>query len=159
MSKILNILIDPDPILRKESAPLDPDKLKESEMQEFCRNLTSTMKEKDGVGLAAPQVGKNIRVIVITIDGKPACLINPQITKKSWARAWDEEGCLSVPGKYGQVERHKKVNCSYLTPGGKKKQIKAQDFTARIIQHEIDHLDGILFTDKAKSLRSPGSDS
>jgi len=159
MSKILNILTDPNPILRKESTPLDAEKLKESELQEFCRDLILTMKEKDGVGLAAPQVGKNIRIIVVTVDNKPVCLINPQITKRSWARAQDEEGCLSVPGKYGQVERNKKVNCSYLTPGGKKKQIRAQDLSARIIQHEIDHLDGILFIDKAKSLRFPGSGS
>ncbi len=153
MAKILNIITNPDPVLRKKSQPLNLEEPLTSEQTNFCQDLILTMKEKDGVGLAAPQVGKNIRIIVVTLDNEIICMVNPQITKKSWARHWGEEGCLSVPDQFGEVERHKKINCIYFTPEGKKKQIKVQDFPARIIQHEIDHLDGILFIDKARNLK------
>jgi peptide deformylase len=112
-----------------------------------------TMKEKDGVGLAAPQVGQNIRLIAVNTKDGVACMINPKITKKSWAKEWSEEGCLSVPGVYGQVKRHKKINCVYLDKNGAKIKIQAEGLMAVVIQHETDHLDGILFIDKAKKLK------
>jgi len=152
MSKIFEIITNPNPILRKKSILIEESEIKGKKMREFCQDMTETMIKKDGVGLAAPQVGINSRLVVVTINGKPICMINPQITKRSWARAWDEEGCLSVPGVYGQVQRNKKINCIYTNPEGEKKKIIAQNLDARIIQHEIDHLDGILFIDKTKKV-------
>ena len=97
----------------------------------------------------------NIRLVVINDEknGKIIFMINPKITKKSWGQEIDDEGCLSVldeKGKiiYGPVSRHKKVNCVYLDERGEKKKIQAEGLLARIIQHETDHLDGILFIDR-----------
>lgn len=108
---------------------------------------------KDGAGLAAPQIGKNIRVVVINHNNKTLFMINPKIIKKSWAKEIAEEGCLSVLNEnneiiYGKVERSKKINCSYFNEKGKKIKLKTNKILARAIQHEIDHLDGILFIDK-----------
>ena len=147
MPKILNIIINPNPILRKKSIEIDRNKINSQEMKEFCDDMSETMIKKDGVGLAAPQVGKNIRFIVINIENKITCMINPVITKKSWAKESGEEGCLSVPDTFGKVKRHKKIKCLYYDNNGKKQTILAEKLTARIIQHEIDHLDGILFID------------
>ena len=147
MPKILNIIINPNPILRKKSIEINKNKINSKEMKEFCANMSETMIKKDGVGLAAPQVGKNIRFIVVNIENKITCMINPVITKKSWAKEFGEEGCLSVPDTFGKVKRHKKIKCLYYDNNGKKQIISAEKLTARIIQHEIDHLDGILFID------------
>ena len=147
MPKILNIIINPNPILRKKSIEINKNKINSKEMKKFCANMSETMIKKDGVGLAAPQVGKNIRFIVVNIENKITCMINPVITKKSWAKEFGEEGCLSVPDTFGKVKRHKKIKCLYYDNNGKKQIISAEKLTARIIQHEIDHLDGILFID------------
>lgn len=152
MAKILTIITDPNPILRKRSAELALGKIKTKELKELCADMALTMIKKDGVGLAAPQIGKNIRVITVNTKDGAICLINPEITKASWLKEWGAEGCLSVPGVFGQVRRHKKVDCSYLNKDGKKEFMSASGLLARVLQHEIDHLDGILFTDKAKDL-------
>lgn len=153
MAKLLPIIINPSPILREKSIEIDNKKINKKEFKELCANMVKTMKEKDGIGLAAPQIGKNIRLIVINIEKGPICLINPKITKKSWAKEWHEEGCLSVPGVYGKVKRNKKINCAYVNKNGQKTKIQAQGLMASIIQHEIDHLNGILFIDKAKDIK------
>lgn len=153
MSKILNIITVPDKKLRQRSKEIPAEKLNTEEIRDFCASLAATMREKDGVGLAAPQTGKNIRVVVINTKDGDLCMINPVITKKSWAKEYGEEGCLSVPGIFGQVKRHKKVKCSYYSPQGKKRSVEAKNLFARVIQHEIDHLDGILFIDKSKNLK------
>ena len=116
--------------------------------------MSETMLKKDGAGLAAPQIGQNIRVIVINKNEKGMPLINPEITKKSWAKEIDQEGCLSVLNAKGEiyylpVSRHKKVSCTYFDEKGKKKKIEAEGLLARVIQHEVDHLNGILFIDRA----------
>jgi len=115
------------------------------------------MYAKDGVGIAAPQVGESIQVCAIakdfTADKKSdLILINPIWEKKSIKRAWGEEGCLSVPNIFGKVKRCKKILITALDTAGKPIKIEAEDFFARIVQHEIDHLNGILFVDKAKDL-------
>ncbi len=153
MPKQLEILINPHPILRKKSAPLDEAKILKPEFQSFLADMAETMIKKDGAGLAAPQIGQNIRVVVIHYENRTLFLINPQITKKSWAKEIEEEGCLSVLDEKGEiiyapVERHKKVNCVYIDEKGEKKKIIAEKLLARIIQHELDHLDGVLFIDK-----------
>lgn len=151
MSKILPIITNPNPILRKKSA-----KIKDitRQAQQLCLDMEKTMKEKDGVGLAAPQIGQNIRLIAVNIKDGAICMINPEIIKKSLTKEFGEEGCMSIPGVYGQVKRHKKITCQYLDKTGKIKKINAQGLLARVIQHEIDHLDGILFIDKSKDAKN-----
>lgn len=153
MPKILKILTNPNPILRQKSLPLNIEELKKPETVQLLLDMEETMLKKDGAGLAAPQIGKNIRVIVIRTEDKNIFLINPRLTKKSWAKEVDEEGCLSVLNEKGEiiyapVERYKKVNCLYWDRAGKIKKASAEGILARVIQHEIDHLDGILFIDK-----------
>lgn len=154
MAKNLKIITDPHPKLREVSEEISLKKIKDPKMEGFFQDLEKTMRENDGVGLASPQVGRNIRVIAVKDGDKTLCMINPQITKRSWAKEWGEEGCLSVPNYYGEVQRNKKVNCVYTDKKGNKKRLKAEGFLARVIQHEIDHLDGVLFTDKARKLKS-----
>jgi len=153
MAKILPILKSPSPLLRKKSEEIDLKEIKANELKGLCADMIKTMKEKDGVGLAAPQIGKNIRLIVINTKNGVKIMINPKITKKSWAKELNEEGCLSVPGVYGKVKRNKKINCVYLDKRGQKTKIQAQGLLSFVIQHEIEHLDGILFIDKAKDIK------
>ncbi|MFA5155497.1 MAG: peptide deformylase [Patescibacteria group bacterium] len=153
MPKELPILIHPDPGLRKKSRPVTDEELKSPAIQELIADLGETMRRKDGAGLAAPQVDKHLRIIVVGDEEKTLTLVNPQITKRSWVREIEEEGCLSVLNDQGEiiyapVERYKKVNCVYLDARGNKQKISAAKMLARVIQHEIDHLDGILFIDK-----------
>lgn len=153
MPKLLDIITHPDPILRKVSSEISPASIHSEEMQELFEDMALTMVKKDGVGLAAPQIGQNIRVIVISLNEKVLTMINPQIIKKSWAKKWGEEGCLSVPKVFGDVLRHKKLICTFYDRSGNKQKVELSDMLARIIQHEIDHLDGILFIDKAQNAK------
>jgi len=118
MPKQLPILINPNPTLRKKSLEILTKDFSDKEFQELLLNMEETMIKKDGAGLAAPQVGKSIRLIVISHKKKTLFLINPEITKKSWARETAEEGCLSVLNEqreiiYALVERHKIFNFVY----------------------------------------------
>jgi peptide deformylase len=148
--QIYPIITDPNPILRKKSVDLDFATMPKRETETLCQEMTATMLESDGVGLAAPQIGKNIRVVTINTADGPVCMINPKITGKSILKEWGEEGCLSVPDVFGQVKRHKKISCQYFTSDKKKISIKAEGLFARVIQHELDHLDGVLFIDKMR---------
>jgi peptide deformylase len=152
MAKILPIIITPNKILREKSKDINPEDLKKAEMNELLLNMEKTMLQEDGLGLAAPQIGKNINIFVINNKGKTLYIINPKITKRSWAKETDQEGCLSIPNTYGDVIRHKKINITYINEKGKKQKINASNLLARIIQHEYDHLNGVLFTDKAKNI-------
>ncbi len=158
MPKELKILIHPHPTLRKKSQDIPEAELSRKDFKELLLDMEETMLKKDGAGLAAPQIGRNIRAIVIRHENKTLFLINPQITKKSWAREIEEEGCLSVLNEKGEiiyapVERHKKINCLYLDRQGRKQKISAEKILARVIQHEVDHLDGILFIDKIAKIK------
>lgn len=153
MPKQLPILINPNPTLRQISDKVDPKEIEHPDFRELLADMKETMIKKDGAGLAAPQIGHNIRAVVIHHNGKVFFMINPKITKRSWAKEIEEEGCLSVLDKkgeiiYGRVERHKKVNCAYLDEKSRAKKISADKIMSRIIQHELDHLDGVLFIDK-----------
>lgn len=150
MANILPITTHPNPILRKISEDVNRSHINTDEMRKLMEDMALTMKEKDGIGLAAPQVGKNIRMIVINSEGNPVCMINPEITKRSWRMEPGEEGCLSVPDQFGKVSRHKKIKYKYINDKGMETQGTANDMDARVIQHEIDHLDGILFIDKVE---------
>lgn len=153
MPKELPIITHPDPRLRLKSAPVDEIKINSAELQSLLLDMKETMLKKAGAGLAAPQIDHPIRVIVIHHEDKTIFLINPEITGHSWARKIEEEGCLSVLNEQGEiiyapVERYKKVTGVYLDERGQKQKIRAEKILARILQHEIDHLDGILFIDK-----------
>ncbi len=125
--------------------------------------MVETMSAANGVGLAAPQIGQNIRLIVINqlaVDSpnfkkkSDLVLANPAITKKSWRREWLREGCLSVPGSQGEVERYTKISVKALDLSGKIINFEASGLLAEIVQHEIDHLNGALYIDKARNIKS-----
>ncbi len=115
---------------------------------ELAVNMAETMIGADGVGLAAPQVGESVRLCIVPMNNKFTALINPEITSRSKETNMDEEGCLSLPGVYLQVERANNVTVRYTDTKGKKQERKLENFEARVTQHEIDHLDGILIVDK-----------
>jgi len=147
-AKLLDIVTHPNPSLREISKELDLGLLKTDEYKKLFKDMELTMIKKDGVGLAAPQIGKNIRAIVVNTKNGLLHLVNPVLSKLSWAKQIEEEGCLSVPGVYGNVKRHKGLFCEYIDSEGNKQTIKASGFLARVLQHEVDHLDGVLFIDK-----------
>lgn len=148
---MLKIITNPNPILRQKALPIKS--ATTAEMKALIPEMIETMLKKDGVGLAAPQVNESIRLIVIRYKDDNLVMINPKIIKKSLLKEWDEEGCLSFPYIFGDVKRCKKVTVTYLDATGKEQKLVGEGFLARVIQHEVDHLDGILFVDKAKNLR------
>ncbi len=153
MGEILDILINPDKRLRLKAKKVEENDILKPEMQKLCTDMFQTMMVKDGIGLAAPQVGKSIRFITINTKNKKLFMFNPEIVKKSILKEIDEEGCLSVPMYFGEVKRHKSITCRFIDENGKKQVLKASGLLARVIQHETDHLDGVLFIDKAKNLK------
>lgn len=154
MSKILPIKIYGCPTLRQKSRELTLDELGDPNMTRLFLDMEKTMFKKDGSGLAAPQIGENIRVVAINTKDGAMVLINPKIMKKSWRKDLMEEGCLSLPGVFGLVKRSSKLTVTALDRNGKHIKFIAVGFFARVIQHEIDHLDGILFIDRSKKLTS-----
>jgi peptide deformylase len=127
---------------------VDPQRIGTPEFQGYLDILIETMHVEDGVGLASPQVGRNERIIIVNHRGKGLVYINPVITKRSENQATDEEGCLSVPGVWGMVERAKKISIQALDRHGRIVELDCKGLDAAIFQHEIDHLDGILFIDR-----------
>jgi len=152
---LLEIKFYPDPILRKKCQEV---KEVTEEIKNLGWNMVETMEENEGIGLAAPQVGELKRMIVVhpikerSLEEKtlrsPQIFINPKIVKKSKETLIDEEGCLSFPGLFLKIKRAKEVKIEALNERGEKIQVRAEGLPARIFQHEIDHLDGILFIDK-----------
>ena len=148
----------PDPMLRKKAHDVRDFR---GDFQTLVDDMVITMREEDGVGLAAPQVNQSLRVIVVeyAIDDskedskkKLYIMINPEIVKRSEETEFGLEGCLSVPDIVGEVERNFQVEVRGLDRYGKKAKIRAKGWLARIFQHEIDHLNGILFVDRATKL-------
>ncbi len=143
---ILEILTKGNPVLKKKSksvAKITP------KHHKLIRDMVETMIEAPGIGLAAPQVGILERIIVLIVDEKIICVINPKIVKKSGKQTCNE-GCLSVPGLEAPVERYEKVTVKGLDKSGKPVSYEVEEIDAVVFQHEIDHLDGILFVDKVK---------
>jgi peptide deformylase len=156
---LLEIVTHPADVLRKKAKPVT--KINAS-IKKLLDDMAETMYHAPGVGLAAPQVGVSKRVIVIDPhDGKTGLLqlINPEIVhKEGWVQG--TEGCLSIPGYVGDVYRYEKIRVVALDRNGHKVYIEAEGYLARIFQHEIDHLDGVLYIDKCTNLREvePGTE-
>jgi len=142
---ILEIKKFPAPILRKKCEGV---KEVTGEIKNLGWDMVETMEENEGIGLAAPQVGELKRVIIVQMEKGPEVFINPKILKKTRETEIMEEGCLSFPGLFLKIKRAKGVEIEALDGAGEKVKIKAEGLPARIFQHEIDHLDGILFIDR-----------
>lgn len=149
---LLPIVLNPHPVLRKKAKPVQ--KVSAS-IRKLLRDMADTMYAAPGVGLAAPQVGVSKRVIVVDArDGSGLHeLVNPEILEAGEFGVTGTEGCLSIPGYVGEVDRYRKARITGLDRHGRRIWIDAEDWLARVFQHEIDHLDGVLFTDKAVNVR------
>lgn len=152
MPRILPVVMLPAASLRERSKEVDPKNIGTNEFQAFLDTLIETMIESDGVGIAAPQVGRNDRVIIVSEKKGPKAYINPELTKISDELQESEEGCLSVPGVWGIVDRAKKITFTALDRHARRVEFTAKGFYATVYQHEVDHLDGVLFIDKAKKI-------
>lgn len=142
---ILEIKKYPDPILRQRCQEIE--KIND-EILKLVEEMKKKMIEKNGVGLAANQIGVSKRIIIVQTESGPQVFINPKILNKSKETEILEEGCLSLSGLFLKIKRAKEVLIEAQDTDGKPLQIEAEDLTARIFQHEIDHLDGILFIDR-----------
>ncbi len=139
----------PDPILRQKARRV---KSIDKETKKLIDDMVETMHSASGVGLAAPQVGVPIRVIVIGIpDEEELALINPQIVRRTGERLVNE-GCLSIPGYFAQVQRSEVVRVKGLDRTGKEIRLRADDLLAQALEHEIDHLNGVLYVDHLESM-------
>ena len=149
------IVIEPDPILRKESAPIEK---VDNDLRKLLDDMLETMYAAPGIGLAAVQIGILKRLIVIDISKdkekkNPLFLINPEIVSKSKNTSIYEEGCLSLPGHFAEIERPAECQINFLDYNGKKKEISAKGLLSTCIQHEVDHLNGVLFIDYLSKLK------
>jgi len=145
---VLPIRKVPDPVLREKAKRV---KTIDRSISKLVKDMLETMRAASGVGLAGPQVGVPLRVIVIEVpDTEPIAIINPQIVRKSGERVI-EEGCLSIPGYVGQVCRAVTVTAKGLDPKGKEIRIKGTDLLAQALEHEINHLNGVLYIDQLTS--------
>ena len=151
---IRNIITEPDKILRKISSPVE--KVGDTE-RKIMDDMVETMYSANGIGLAAIQIGipKRIIVIDLKIENKknPLFFVNPVIKNKDSLKTTYEEGCLSVPNQFAEIDRPKKCDVEYLDYNGEKKILKAEGLLATCIQHEMDHLEGILFIDYLSKLK------
>jgi peptide deformylase len=149
------LIILPDPLLRLVSRPVER---VDDQLRKFADDMLATMYDAPGIGLAAIQVGEPLRMLVIDLakeDEEPApqVFINPQIRSRSDDRSIYEEGCLSIPDYYAEIERPAAVRVAYLDRAGKAQEIDAEGLLATCLQHEIDHLDGVLFIDHISKLK------
>src|ERR1700741_4920829 len=153
------------PVLRERARPLDKSDFKSAVFQKLVDDMIDTMAEYHGVGLAAPQVHEGLRLFVATLDAPPEddaqaepaapmAIINPEIVPVGPELVEDWEGCLSIPDIRGRVPRAREIKVKAFDRRGERIEIRAHDFPARVIQHETDHLDGILFFDRMRSFET-----
>ena len=146
------------PVLRAKARPLDKSELKSPMLQAFIDSMVDTMHEYSGVGLAAPQVHESVRLFVAMLEpegngeGDATVFINPEITVQGSQTVEGWEGCLSIPEIRGRVPRAQHIVVTALDRHGKRFEIDLKDFPARVVQHETDHLDGVLFLDRMWSM-------
>jgi peptide deformylase len=149
------------PVLRAKARALDRAEIRSDAVQKLIDDMIETMTEYHGVGLAAPQIHEDVRVFVAALAandegpaGEPVVLINPEISPVGRDIVEDWEGCLSIPDIRGRVPRAREIKVRAFDRRGERIEIHAHDFAARVIQHETDHLDGVLFVDRMKSFES-----
>ena len=147
------------PVLRRRTPPLDPADVGSPAVQQLIDDLFETMNEYAGIGLAAPQVHQSLRLFIAGVDDPegglpPVVMINPEIEPLGTAEEEDWEGCLSIPDIRGRVPRAVDIRVRSLDRHGTPQRITANGFAARVIQHETDHLDGVLFVDRMRSFDS-----
>ncbi len=154
------------PVLRAKARPLEKSELRTAPMQKLIDDMLDTMREYHGVGLAAPQVHEGLRLFVAVLDSgdddddrereppEPIAVINPEITVVDPAVVEDWEGCLSIPEIRGRVPRAREIKVRAFDRQGGRIELRAHGFPARVILHETDHLDGVLFFDRMKSFES-----
>lgn len=149
------IVIAPSPILRARARPVGP--ADADAVRAILPRMFATMYAAPGIGLAAPQVGLGLRVAIIDLmpgnTPEPLTLVNPEIVAASEERATREEGCLSLPNQYAEVTRPARVRVRYLDQAGARQEIEADGLMAACLQHELDHLDGVLFVDHLSHLK------
>jgi peptide deformylase len=154
------------PVLRAKARPLEKSEIRSAAMQKLIDDMLDTMREYHGVGLAAPQVHERLRLFVALLDSgadddhaereppEPIAIINPEITVVDPVVIEDWEGCLSIPDIRGRVPRAREIKVRALDRQGGRIELRAHGFPARVIMHETDHLDGVLFFDRMKSFES-----
>ena len=150
---VRTILTEPNKLLRQISKPVER---VDKDLQVLMDDMLETMYAASGIGLAAIQIGIPKRVIVMDIDKdkkSPMYFVNPVITKKNNKKTTYEEGCLSVPNQFAEIDRPSKCEVEYLDYNGNKQNLKAEGLLATCIQHEMDHLEGILFIDYLSKLK------
>ena len=143
------IRVLPDPVLRQKAKRV---RAVDSSIKKLVENMRETMHSRGGVGLAAPQIGVPLRIIVIRIpDEEDIALINPEVVRRKGERPVSE-GCLSVPGYFGEIKRAESVTVKGLDLNGQKIRIRATELLAEVLEHEIDHLNGVLYIDRLESM-------
>lgn len=145
-NNFLKVIKYPNDFLRKKTQEVKS--FKDVNIRQLVLDMAKTMEAEKGIGLAAPQVGSDLRICVVRVDNELHNFINPKIYSSSRKKEIFEEGCLSFPGKFFPVERPVKVKVKYRDINGKRTKIKAEGLLARVLQHEIDHLDGVLIIDR-----------
>src|ERR1700761_8156828 len=154
-AETLPILIAPNPLLKARARPVKPED--GDRVRDLIPRMFATMYKAPGIGLAAPQISQGLRLIVIDLmpneKKQPYSLINPEVVAASEELATREEGCLSLPGQYADITRPARVKIRYLDEAGAKCEMEADGLLAACVQHEIDHLDGILFVDHLSALK------
>jgi peptide deformylase len=151
----LPILIAPNPMLKTRARPVKP--ADADVVRDLIPRMFATMYQAPGIGLAAPQISHSLRLVVIDLmpndTRQPFSLINPEVVAASEELATREEGCLSLPGQYADITRPAKVKVRYLDETGARCEMEADGLLAACVQHEIDHLDGVLFVDHLSALK------
>jgi len=148
------------PVLRQRTRLVDKHEIRTADFQKLIDDMMETMDEYAGIGLAAPQVHQSVRLFVAILDtdgqgdGEPVALINPEITVLSSELIEGWEGCLSIPDIRGRVPRAREIEVKAYDRKGRRISLVARNFTARVIQHETDHLDGVLFFDRMESFET-----
>ena len=148
------------PVLRERGRPIETNELRSPRVQKLIDDMIDTMREYNGVGLAAPQVHESVRLFVALLADDPdeetsaVVIVNPEIVSNTSARQEGWEGCLSIPDIRGLVPRFTDIKVKALDRDGRPIELRLRDFPARVVQHETDHLDGVLFFDRMTSMQS-----
>jgi peptide deformylase len=161
---ILKVARMGNPVLRARARALDRGEIKTPAVQKLIDDMIETMEEYNGIGLAAPQVHEGLRLFIAGLEASsgdenettvvPVPFINPEVTAVGHEQATDWEGCLSIPDIRGQVPRFRHVRVRALDRDGARVELQLADFAARVVQHENDHLDGVLFFDRMRSFET-----